>query len=64
MAKHGLKAGASKAKQRRALEAAEEEAEEALALQRLKSRITEQKVDPADLKGESLQVHACGCLRF
>eukprot|EP00798_Chlamydomonas_sp_ICE-L_P018496 gene18496-24994_t len=50
MAKHGLTSTASKAKKRRALEAAEEEAEEALALEKQKLH-SDQRIAPSDLQG-------------
>lgn len=51
MSKHGLQ-GASKAKRRRILEAAEAEAEEVALLQATRDKANETRVNPDDLKGE------------
>ena len=52
MSKHGLQ-GASKAKRRRILEAAEAEAQEVADLQATRARANETRVNPDDLKGGS-----------
>ena len=51
MSKHGLQ-GASKAKRRRILEAAEAEAEEVAQLQETRDKANEIRVNPDDLKSE------------
>ncbi len=56
LAKHGLKS-ATKAKRQRLLEAAEEEAEEQLALRERLGTINESKVDPRDLESRKKRGH-------
>lgn len=52
LSRHGL-AGASEAKKRRLVAAAEAEADEALALSAKRARISEANVEADDLKGEN-----------